>query len=73
MGAETEKPISDRVGLRPKEVLSHASFPAAPLLDGRHEFLVELRGRRVRSRSFHVDNHITGSLYKILVVPKYFA
>ena len=73
MEAEAETPISDRVGLRPKEAASHVAFPAAPPLDGRHEFLVELRRRLVRSRSFHVDNHITGSPYKTLVVPKHFA
>jgi hypothetical protein len=73
MEAEAETPISDRVGLRSKEAASHVAFPAAPALDGRHEFLVELRRRRVCSRSFHVDNHITGSPCQILVVPKYFA
>ncbi len=73
MGEGTEKPISDTVGSRPKQDASHATFLAAPLLDGRHEFLAETCRRRVRSRSFHVDNHITGSLYKSLVVAKYFA
>ncbi len=72
MEALAETAISDRAGLEPKEAASHVAFPAAPPLDGRHEFLVELRKGRVRSRSFHVDNHITGSPYKILVVPKYF-
>lgn len=73
MGAEAEKPISDRVVLRPQEAASHAAFPAAPPLDGRHEFLMESRKRHVRSRSFHVDNQITGLPYKILVVSKYLA
>ena len=73
MEAKSETPIFDRVGLRSKEAASHAAFLTAPPLNGRYEFLVEIRGRRVRSRFFHVDNHITGSPYEILVVAKYFA